>query len=102
MHILLEPTNNNVAWSLLLSAGRYANESPLNVADMQSTNTNFFALYLFEIRPSCPSSLFQTWETFMQEIEADSITATDVAKTLSRQVRFAFNGRIDIGIDLHF
>lgn len=37
-------------------------------------------------RPSCPSTLFQTWETFLQEIEADSVTATDIAKTLSRQV----------------
>ncbi|XP_031637064.1 uncharacterized protein LOC116349649 isoform X3 [Contarinia nasturtii] len=37
-------------------------------------------------RPSCPSTLFQTWETFLQEIEADSVTANDISKTLSRQV----------------
>lgn len=42
--------------------------------------------YIFH-RPSCPSTLFQTWETFLQEIEADSVTANDIAKTLSRQVR---------------
>ncbi|XP_055320019.1 uncharacterized protein LOC129577281 isoform X2 [Sitodiplosis mosellana] len=37
-------------------------------------------------RPSCPSTLFQAWETFLQEIEADSVTANDIAKTLCRQV----------------
>lgn len=38
-------------------------------------------------RPTCPSTLFQAWETFLQEIEADSVTANDIAKTLSRQVK---------------
>ncbi|XP_037047870.1 uncharacterized protein LOC119082453, partial [Bradysia coprophila] len=37
-------------------------------------------------RPACHSSLFQAWETFLQEIEADSVSSSDVASTLSRQV----------------
>ncbi|XP_055380139.1 uncharacterized protein LOC129611176 [Condylostylus longicornis] len=37
-------------------------------------------------RPICQSSLFQAWETFLQEIEADSQASSDVASTLSRQV----------------
>lgn len=37
-------------------------------------------------RPACHSSLFQAWETFLQEIEADSQASSDVASTLSRQV----------------
>lgn len=50
--------------------------------------TNRLSLHVH--RPSCPSTLFQTWETFLQEIEADSVTANDIAKTLSRQVRNRF------------
>jgi SH3 and cysteine-rich domain-containing protein 2 len=38
-------------------------------------------------RPACQSSLFYAWETFLQEIEADSQATTDVASALSRQVR---------------
>lgn len=37
-------------------------------------------------RPACHSTLFQAWETFLQEIEADSVSASDVASALSRQV----------------
>ncbi|KAL5288901.1 hypothetical protein ACFFRR_009227 [Megaselia abdita] len=37
-------------------------------------------------RPSCHSSIFQAWESFLQEIEADSQASNDVASTLSRQV----------------
>lgn len=44
---------------------------------------NFF-FYLF--RAACHSSLFQAWETFLQEIEADSQSTSDVASALSRQV----------------
>lgn len=37
-------------------------------------------------RPACHSTLFQAWETFLQEIEADSVSSSDVAGALSRQV----------------
>lgn len=38
-------------------------------------------------RPTCQSGLFHAWETFLQEIEADSQSSSDVANALSRQVR---------------
>ncbi|XP_055687714.1 uncharacterized protein LOC129792563 isoform X8 [Lutzomyia longipalpis] len=37
-------------------------------------------------RPACHSTLFHAWETFLQEIEADSQSSSDVASALSRQV----------------
>lgn len=37
-------------------------------------------------RPACHSTLFQTWETLLQEIEADSAASGEVCRTLSRQV----------------
>lgn len=37
-------------------------------------------------RPACQSNLFHAWETFLQEIEADSQATIDVASSLSRQV----------------
>uniref|UniRef100_A0A8D8FW57 Serine/threonine-protein kinase dkf-1 n=2 Tax=Culex pipiens TaxID=7175 RepID=A0A8D8FW57_CULPI len=37
-------------------------------------------------RPACQSNLFFAWETFMQEIEADSQATIDVASALSRQI----------------
>lgn len=37
-------------------------------------------------RPACHSTLFYAWETFLQEIEADSQASSDVASALSRQV----------------
>ncbi|KAL0277870.1 UNVERIFIED_CONTAM: hypothetical protein PYX00_004997 [Menopon gallinae] len=37
-------------------------------------------------RPSCPSSLFHTWETLLQEVEIDSQAHTDIASILGRQV----------------
>lgn len=37
-------------------------------------------------RPACPSSLFHTWETLLQEVEADSQAHSDVASALNRQV----------------
>lgn len=40
----------------------------------------------FFSRPACQSNLFQAWETFLQEIEADSQATIDVASSLSRQV----------------
>lgn len=37
-------------------------------------------------RPACQSNLFFAWETFLQEIEADSQATIDVASALSRQI----------------
>ncbi|XP_044736642.1 uncharacterized protein LOC123298621 [Chrysoperla carnea] len=37
-------------------------------------------------RPACPSSLFHTWETLLQEVEIDSQNHSDIASILSRQV----------------
>ncbi|XP_077292227.1 uncharacterized protein LOC143915436 isoform X2 [Arctopsyche grandis] len=37
-------------------------------------------------RPACPSSLFHTWETLLQEVETDSQAHSDVALALNRQV----------------
>ncbi|CAO1427466.1 unnamed protein product [Diamesa serratosioi] len=37
-------------------------------------------------RPACQSSLFHAWETFLQEIEADSQSTSELSNSLSRQV----------------
>ncbi|XP_054736674.1 uncharacterized protein LOC129243579 [Anastrepha obliqua] len=37
-------------------------------------------------RPDCHMAIFQTWETFLQEVESDSQASNDVANVLSRQV----------------
>lgn len=37
-------------------------------------------------RPACQSNLFFAWETFLQEIEADSKATIDVACVLSKQI----------------
>lgn len=37
-------------------------------------------------RPACPSSLFHTWETLLQEVEIDSQAHSDIASILGRQV----------------
>ncbi|KAL9912437.1 SH3 and cysteine-rich domain-containing protein isoform 4-T4 [Glossina fuscipes fuscipes] len=37
-------------------------------------------------RPACHLSIFQAWETFLQEVETDSQASNDVASVLSRQV----------------
>ncbi|CAK1553730.1 unnamed protein product [Leptosia nina] len=37
-------------------------------------------------RASCPSSLFHTWETFLQEIEADVVGFSNAATSLERSV----------------
>ncbi|KAI9582405.1 hypothetical protein GQX74_009793 [Glossina fuscipes] len=40
----------------------------------------------FELRvPACHLSIFQAWETFLQEVETDSQASNDVASVLSRQ-----------------
>lgn len=40
----------------------------------------------FFSRPACPSSLFHTWETLLQEVEIDSQAHSDIASILGRQV----------------
>jgi hypothetical protein len=37
-------------------------------------------------RPACPSALFHTWETLLQEVEIDSQAQSDIAFILGRQV----------------
>uniref|UniRef100_A0A336K301 CSON012985 protein n=1 Tax=Culicoides sonorensis TaxID=179676 RepID=A0A336K301_CULSO len=37
-------------------------------------------------RPACQSSLFYSWEVFLQEVEADSQANSEISNTLSRQV----------------
>lgn len=37
-------------------------------------------------RPACPSSLFHTWETLLQEVEIDSQAMGDIGSILGRQV----------------
>ena len=50
--------------------------------------------FFFAYRPASQSSLFHAWETFLQEIEADSQSTSDVASALSRQVmKYVYNSR---------
>lgn len=37
-------------------------------------------------RPACPTSLFHTWETLLQEVEIDSQAMGDIGSILGRQV----------------
>lgn len=37
-------------------------------------------------RPPCQSSLFHAWETFLQEVEADSQSTSELSNLLSKQV----------------
>lgn len=46
----------------------------------------FTVLFLINCRPACPSSLFHTWETLLQEVEIDSQAHSDIASILGRQV----------------
>lgn len=41
---------------------------------------------LHTCRPACPSALFHTWETLLQEVEIDSQAHSDIASILGRQV----------------
>lgn len=40
----------------------------------------------FCCRPACPSSIFHTWETLLQEVEIDSQALGDIGSILGRQV----------------
>jgi hypothetical protein len=37
-------------------------------------------------RPACQSTLFHAWETFLQEVEADSQSTSELSNLLSKQV----------------
>lgn len=41
---------------------------------------------IFDFRASCPSSLFHTWETFLQEVEADVVGFNNASSSLERMV----------------
>lgn len=51
---------------------------------------NLYSLNVLQ-RPPCQSSLFHAWETFLQEVEADSQSTSELSNLLSKQVsRSAF------------
>lgn len=52
-----------------------------------STPDTVYNIYIYNFyRPSFPSQLFYTWETFLQEVETDSKSISDVASVLGRQI----------------
>ncbi|KAJ8888048.1 hypothetical protein PR048_007534, partial [Dryococelus australis] len=60
---------------------QHAEEMQLLVANFRKRNAE-----LRKERPACPSSLFHTWETLLQEVEIDSQAHSDIASILGRQV----------------
>ncbi|XP_026812790.1 uncharacterized protein LOC113553593 isoform X3 [Rhopalosiphum maidis] len=60
---------------------QHAAELQLLVTNFRKKNTD-----LRKDRPSFPSQLFYTWETFLQEVETDSKSISDVANVLGRQI----------------
>ncbi|XP_074036557.1 SH3 and cysteine-rich domain-containing protein isoform X6 [Leptinotarsa decemlineata] len=60
---------------------QHAEELQLLVANFRKRNGE-----LRKERPACPSSLFHTWETLLQEVEIDSQALGDIASILGRQV----------------
>ncbi|XP_027848782.1 uncharacterized protein LOC114128466 isoform X14 [Aphis gossypii] len=60
---------------------QHAAELQLLVTNFRKKNTD-----LRKDRPSFPSQLFYTWETFLQEVETDSKSISDVASVLGRQI----------------
>lgn len=61
---------------------RHAEEMQHLVSSFRKKNSE-----LRKERPACPSSLFHTWETLLQEVEIDSQAHSDIANILGRQVR---------------
>lgn len=47
--------------------------------------------FSFLQRPPCQSTLFHAWETFLQEVEADSQSTSEQANLLSKQVGLIAN-----------
>ncbi|CAG9560540.1 unnamed protein product [Danaus chrysippus] len=60
---------------------RHSSELQLLVANFRKRNSE-----LRKERASCPSSLFHTWETLLQEVEADVVGYTNAATSLERVV----------------
>ncbi|XP_068082354.1 F-BAR and double SH3 domains protein 1-like [Anabrus simplex] len=60
---------------------QHAEELQLLVASFRKRNAE-----LRKERPACPSALFHTWETLLQEVEVDSQAHSDIASVLGRQV----------------
>ncbi|XP_046668557.1 uncharacterized protein LOC124359657 isoform X3 [Homalodisca vitripennis] len=60
---------------------QHAEELALLVANFRKKNAE-----LRKERPACPSSLFHTWETLLQEVEVDSQAHSDIASVFGRQV----------------
>jgi len=60
---------------------QHAAELQLLVTNFRKKNTD-----LRKDRPSFPSQLFYTWEMFLQEVETDSKSISDVANVLGRQI----------------
>ncbi|KAK7791980.1 hypothetical protein R5R35_007968 [Gryllus longicercus] len=60
---------------------QHAEELQLLVANFRKRNAE-----LRKERPACPSALFHTWETLLQEVEVDSQAHSDIASVLGRQV----------------
>ncbi|XP_075235389.1 SH3 and cysteine-rich domain-containing protein isoform X1 [Lycorma delicatula] len=60
---------------------QHAEELQLLVTNFRKKNAE-----LRKERPSCPSSLFHTWETLLQEVEVDSQAHSDIASVFGRQV----------------
>lgn len=82
VHALDDPSSMSDIYSLFLYAifVCVCGYVPLSFA------ADTVAEYTDTFRPACHSTLFQAWETFLQEIEADSAASADVATSLSRQV----------------
>uniref|UniRef100_A0A1V1FKT3 Putative cysteine-rich protein 13 n=1 Tax=Reticulitermes speratus TaxID=60591 RepID=A0A1V1FKT3_9NEOP len=59
----------------------HAEEMQVLVSNFRKKNAE-----LRKERPACPSSLFHTWETLLQEVEIDSQAHSDIASILGRQV----------------
>ncbi|XP_063532460.1 uncharacterized protein LOC134743081 isoform X2 [Cydia strobilella] len=60
---------------------RHSSELQVLVANFRKKNSE-----LKKERASCPSSLFHTWETLLQEVEADVIANNNAATALERNV----------------
>ncbi|XP_045493661.1 uncharacterized protein LOC123692876 isoform X9 [Colias croceus] len=60
---------------------RHSTELQVLVANFRKRNSE-----LRKERASCPSSLFHTWETFLQEVEADVVGFSNASTSLERSV----------------
>ncbi|XP_045485685.1 uncharacterized protein LOC110999062 isoform X3 [Pieris rapae] len=60
---------------------RHSSELQVLVATFRKRNSE-----LRKERASCPSSLFHTWETFLQEVEADVVGFNNASSSLERTV----------------